>query len=152
MIGLNIAISHFKIPDILKKATGKFLPWSEANKWYFVHVFVQFVCKLCYRNHVDPTITSKEHPSKILCERFQMKDGYNCPGDSGGPIFVESNGRFSVVAVVSTVPSLQYLWSWPPPCFCSCEILPEVQARVSHVLPWIYQNLEQRELNVPCKA
>ena len=32
---LDIAITQFKIPDILKKATGKFVPWSEANKWYF---------------------------------------------------------------------------------------------------------------------
>ena len=79
-----------------------------------------------------------------------MKDGYSCIGDSGGPIIVESNINCVLVAVTSTVPN-PYVWSWPPPCLCSCEMLPEVQARVSYVLPWIFKNLEQRELNVPCK-
>ena len=32
---LDIAITTFKTHNILKKATGKFVPWSEANKWYF---------------------------------------------------------------------------------------------------------------------
>ena len=99
---------------------------------------------------MDPTLQSIEHPSQILCERFQMKDGYSCLGDSGGPIIVENNGSFVVVAVVSGLPLHQYLWSWPPPCLCSCNVLPETHARVSHVMSWIYQNLEKRELNVPC--
>ena len=25
----------YKIPDILKQARGKFVPWSEAKRWYF---------------------------------------------------------------------------------------------------------------------
>ena len=39
-VTLDIAITNYKIRDILKKATGKFVPWSEANKWYFFNSFI----------------------------------------------------------------------------------------------------------------
>ena len=118
-------------------------------------VFFWFSCimimKPFYRKHLSPQLTSREHPSKILCERFKIEDGYGCKGDSGGPIVVKNNGNFVLVAAYSTQPVHQFLWSWPPVCFCSCDMLPEVHARVSHVVPWIYQHLEQRELDVPCQ-
>ena len=103
------------------------------------------------RNDGDPTLVYQEHESRILCQRFKMKDGYACHGDSGGPIVVEKKGTFVLVAVASTVPGMPQMYSWPPACKCSCEIVPETHARVSSVLPWIYQNMEQRKLKLPCQ-
>ena len=103
------------------------------------------------RNYGDPTLVYHEHESRILCQRFKMKDGYACHGDSGRPIVVEKKGTFVLVAVASTVPGMPQMYSWPPACKCSCEILPETHARVVSVLPWIYQNIVQRKLNMPCQ-
>ena len=91
-----------------------------------------------------------ESPSLMLCQRFKMADEYRCSGDSGGPLVVKNNGRFILAAVASTVPGIQTMYSWPPSCVCSCEILPETHARVSIILPWIYKNLEERKLKIPC--
>ena len=89
--------------------------------------------------------------SSILVERSDMRDGYACYGDSGGPLVVKRNGRFILVAIVSGVSSLQMLYSWPPPCYCSCGMFPEIHMRVSSVLTWIDENLKKRNLTAPCQ-
>ena len=88
--------------------------------------------------------------SIILSKRFEMKDGYACPGDSGGPLVVEKEGSYVVVGVVSTVPSLSLLLSWPPPCYCNCEGTPEWHARVSIAVPWIRQVMHEKKLTFSC--
>jgi len=119
----------------LKMARGKFVPWSEANKW----------------NDEDPTLQMLENPSTILVQRSGMKDGYACHGDSGGPLVVKHDGRFVLVASVSRGPAINMIMSWPPPCYCTCGILPEIHMRVSSVLPWIDEHLTERNLKSPCK-
>ena len=79
-----------------------------------------------------------------------MEDGYGCQGDSGGPIFVEREGSFVLVGLVSEAPNFQVYLSWPPPCSCNCEDYPEVHARVSVAVPWIKQEIAERELTLSC--
>ena len=45
-------------------------------------------------------------PSNILIQRSEMKDGFACSGDSGGPIVVENSGRFVLATVVSSIPKV----------------------------------------------
>ena len=104
-----------------------------------------------FRTKVDPTIIFDKSPSTIMTERFEMEDGYGCVGDSGGPVVVKSDGRFVLVAVLSGSPLFQAIFSWPPPCSCSCKIIPETNARVSSVLPWIYKNMKDRNLKITCQ-
>ena len=100
---------------------------------------------------MDPTLIFSKSPSTIMTERFEMEDGYVCDGDSGGPVVVKSNGKFVLVAVVSSGPLFQSIFSWPPPCTCSCKIIPETHGRVSSVLPWIYKHMKDRNLTLTCQ-
>ena len=53
-----------------------------------------------------------------------------CGGDSGGPLAVNVNGRYTLIGTVST----------GPPCSMSTEE-PGVYVRVTHVLDWINRNI-----------
>ena len=83
-------------------------------------------------------------------QRFKMNDGYACHVDSGGPIVVENEGSSVVVGVVSKIPIINVMLSWPPPCYCNCEDLPEVHARVRIVVPWIKQEMDKKKLAFSC--
>ena len=87
--------------------------------------------------------------STILTKRFDRKNGFGCQGDSGGPIVVEKEGSFVLVGLVSTVPGVDKYFAWPP-CYCNCEDYPEVHARVSFAVPWIKQEMAERELTLSC--
>ena len=87
-----------------------------------------------------------------MFKRFDMKNGFPCSGDSGGPIDEKSNGKFVLVATVSAGPGwIQNFFSWPPPCKCNCNYLPEVHPRVSAFVPWIRKKLKDRKLDLPCE-
>ena len=87
-----------------------------------------------------------------MVERLDRKNGYSCNGDSGGPIVAKSNGKFVLVATVSGGPGwIQNFLSWPPPCRCNCDYMPEVHPRVSAIVPWIQEKLKDRKLNLPCE-
>ena len=103
------------------------------------------------RYDANPSLELQKNPSTILVQRSDMKDGFACHGDSGGPFVVKSNGRFVQVAVAYSVPDIQELYSWPPPCYCSWGMMPELHMRVSSALPWIYENVKERNLRVPCQ-
>ena len=62
----------YKVPDILKRARGKFVPWSEAKRWYFF-VFFDNYYETFFRIHLSPQLKTIEHPSEILCEGFKWK-------------------------------------------------------------------------------
>ena len=80
-----------------------------------------------------------------------MKEGYACHGDSGGPLVVKRNGRFVLVASAQGLSAIPMILSWPPPCYCSCGMVPEIHMRVSSALPWIYEHLKERNLKTPCQ-
>ena len=104
----------------------------------------------CFRTGLQSSWKAKKSEDTILSQKFKMEDGYACPGDSGGPIFVERDGSFVLVGLVSTVPNHQLYLSWPPPCFCNCEDYPEVHARVSVAVPWIKQVMAENKLAFSC--
>ena len=80
-----------------------------------------------------------------------VKNGYSCHGDSGGPIVAKTDGKFVLVSLVSGGPEwIGTFFSWPPPCKCNCNDLPEVHPRVSAVVPWIHKKLNERKLDLPC--
>ena len=105
---------------------------------------------LFLRTGLHASIKAKKSEDNILSQKFKMDDGYACNGDSGGPIFVERDGSSVLVGVTSTIPAHQLFLSWPPPCRCNCEDYPEVHARVSAAVPWIKQEMAERELTLSC--
>ena len=95
---------------------------------------------------------ARNKDSIILMQRFNMKDGYTCYGDSGGPVMVvNDNGVHVVAAVVSRLPLTNY-YSWPPECFCNCNHLPEEHVRVAAVLTWIRNTIKWNRMDIPCNG
>ena len=145
----NIITQVLERPIILKKAKGKFVPWSEAQKWYFSDLNIYTLWK-CYYRKDYPFL--RRHPGIILVERFEEEDGYSCYGDSGRPVVVKSNGNFVLVATVSKGPGfVNSFFSFPPTCHCNCNNLPETHARTSAKVPWILKTLADKNLDLPCQ-
>ena len=83
-------------------------------------------------------------------QRSSIEEGYVCAGDSGGPIVVKQNGHYVLAAVVSRGPYLGR-YNWPPECACDCNEYPEEDGRVTAALPWLYQFLKERNVEIACK-
>lgn len=54
-----------------------------------------------------------------------------CSGDSGGPLFIERNGKYIQVGIVS--------WSIKP---CTVYPYPGVYTKVSHFISWINKHIK----------
>ena len=91
-----------------------------------------------------------KNESTILTQRFKMRDGYDCPGDSGGPVVGEKEGSSVLIGVVSFSYRVGPYLSWPPACWCNCEGLPDVHAKVSTAVPWIQQVMADKKLALSC--
>ena len=105
---------------------------------------------LIFRTGLISSIKMLKNESNILTKRFKINDGYACHGDSGGPLVVENEGSSVIVGVVSMVPSVNRFLSWPPPCYCSCENVPEIHARVRIAVPWIEEIMDKKKLAFSC--
>ena len=107
------------------------------------------VCTL-FRTDLRSIMKRAKNESTILTQRLKIKDGFDCKGDSGGPVFVEKEGSSVVIGLVSFHYPIGLWLSWPPQCYCNCEGFPDVHAKVSTAVPWIQQVMADKKLALSC--
>ncbi|XP_074088976.1 urokinase-type plasminogen activator isoform X2 [Macrotis lagotis] len=99
---------------------------------YSEYLKMAVVKPISYKECQQPQYYGSEITSQMVCAAHPQWKSDACQGDSGGPLVCPTDGRMTLVGVVS--------WG----IGCASMNKPGVYARVSHFLPWI-----QAHTNLP---